>query len=80
MEVFSDTASKFNAVEFLRRQYGFDRVIGFGDNLNDLPLFDACDECYAPINAKPEVKERAMAVIGTNDEDGVVKWIEENAI
>ncbi|MDD4496220.1 MAG: HAD-IIB family hydrolase, partial [Eubacteriales bacterium] len=78
MEVFSDTASKYNAVQFLREQYGFDKIIGFGDNLNDLPLFAACDECYAVANAKPEVKEKATAVIGANTEDGAVKWMEEN--
>jgi len=54
-------------------------VVGFGDNLNDLPMFDACDECYAVANAKSEVKEKSTAIIGGNDGDGVVKWMEENA-
>lgn len=80
MEVFNDTASKYNAVEFLRRQYRFDKVIGFGDNLNDLPLFAACDECYAVSNAKDEVKAKATAVIGANTNDGVAKWLEENVL
>lgn len=80
MEVFNDTASKGNAVEFLRRQYGFGKVIGFGDNLNDLPLFAACDECYAVSNAKDEVKAKATAVIGANTNDGVAKWLEENVL
>jgi len=79
LEVFSDAASKYNAVLFLRREYGYDKVVGFGDNLNDLPLFAACDECYAVANAKPELKEKATAVIGRNDEDGVAKWLERNA-
>ncbi len=80
MEVFNNTASKYNAVQFLRQNYGFNKVIGFGDNLNDIPLFEACDECYAIGNAKPEVKEKATAVIDTNDEDGVAKWLEKNVI
>ena len=80
MEVFNDTASKYNAVQFLRHNYGFDKIIGFGDNLNDISLFEACDECYAVANAKPEVKEKATTVIGANDEDGVAKWMEGNAI
>jgi hydroxymethylpyrimidine pyrophosphatase-like HAD family hydrolase len=46
--------------------------------LNDLPLFAACDECYAMANAAQEVKDRATAVIGSNDDDGVAKWLEEN--
>jgi len=80
LEIFSDTASKYNAVQFLRQKYGFDKIIGFGDNLNDLPMFAACDECYAVSNAKPEVKEKATAVIGLNDDDGVAKWLEENVL
>ena len=80
LEIFNDTASKYNAIQFLRQKYGFNKVVGFGDNLNDLPLFAACDECYAVANAKPEVKEKATAVIGINDEDGVVKWMEVNVL
>jgi len=79
LEIFSDAASKYDAVQFLRQQHGFHKVVGFGDNLNDLPLFDACDECYAVANAKSEVKDKSTAIIGGNDGDGVVKWMEENA-
>ena len=78
LEVCSAAASKYNAVMYLKEKYGFNRIISFGDNLNDLPLFRASDECYAVSNAKTEVKERATAVIGSNENDGVVKWIEEN--
>ena len=80
MEIFNETASKYNAVQFLRQNYGFDKVIGFGDNLNDIPLFEACDECYTVANANPKVKEKATAVIGANDEDSVAKWLEENVL
>ena len=80
LEVFSDAASKYDAVQFLRQQYGFSRVVGFGDNLNDLPLFAACDKSYAVANAKPEVRKKATGVIGAHDEDGVARWLEENAL
>jgi Cof subfamily protein (haloacid dehalogenase superfamily) len=80
LEVFSESASKYNAVQYLRNHYGFDKIVGFGDNLNDLPLFAACDECYAVANAKPEIIAKATAVIGSNDEDGVAKWLEENVV
>ena len=80
LELFGDSASKYNSVQFLRQRYGFDKVVGFGDNLNDLPLFAACDECYAVANAKPELKEKATSVISSNDNDGVAKWLEGNAI
>ena len=80
LEVFSDTASKYNAVQFLRNYGGYDKVVGFGDNLNDIPLFRACDECYAVGNAKAELKEIATAVIDTHYDDGVAKWLEENVL
>ena len=76
MEVFSEKASKYNAVKFLREKYGFDRVVSFGDNLNDLPMFKASDECYAVANAKPELKAAATAVIESNENDGVARFIE----
>ncbi|MEG1426676.1 MAG: HAD family hydrolase [Oscillospiraceae bacterium] len=76
LEVFSSAASKYNAVRFLREYGNYERVIGFGDNLNDIPLFRACDECYAVANAKDEVKAIATHVIGSNDDDGVAKWLE----
>jgi Cof subfamily protein (haloacid dehalogenase superfamily) len=80
LEIFSDTASKYNAVRFLREYGGYDRIIGFGDNLNDIPLFRACDECYAVANAKDELKEIATAVIEGNDNEGVAKWLEGNVL
>lgn len=73
LEACSADASKYNAVNFLREEYGFDKVVSFGDNLNDLPMFLASDESYAVANAKPEVKQKATSVITGNDEDGVVK-------
>ena len=77
LECFSCFASKFNAVQYLRERYGFDKIIGFGDNLNDIPLFEACDEAYAVANAREELKAAATGVIGANTEDGVAKFLEE---
>lgn len=80
LEICSDKASKYKAVEFLRNQYRFDKVFGFGDNLNDLPLFAACDRSFAVANARPEVKAKACKVIGSNQEDGVAKWLTSNTL
>ena len=80
LEIFSDKASKQNAVDHLREVYNFGRIVGFGDNLNDLPMFAACDVKVAAGNAKPEVKAAADYICDTNDNDGVVRWMEENAV
>ncbi len=78
LEIFSDKASKKNGVEFLRREYGFDRVICFGDNLNDLPMFAQSDIKVAVANARAEVKAAADYIALSNTEDGVAKWLIEN--
>lgn len=75
LECFSKKASKYNAVRYLREQYHYERVVGFGDNLNDLPLFRASDEAYAVENAVPEAKKEATAIIGRNTDDAVAKWL-----
>ncbi|MDR3278529.1 MAG: HAD family hydrolase [Oscillospiraceae bacterium] len=80
VECFSEKASKGSGVRFLRENYGFTRIVGFGDNINDIPLFAACDEAYAAANAKPEAKSAATRVIAGNDEDGVAKWLAENVL
>lgn len=78
LELLSSNASKKSGTDFLRQYTHADRVIGFGDNLNDLPLFSACDECYAVENAHTELKKAANAVIGSNVQNGVVKFVAES--
>lgn len=75
LEIFKETATKFNGIQFLKTHCNFDKVISFGDNLNDLSMFKASDEAYAVANAKEEVKKMATAIIDSNHKDGVVKHI-----
>ena len=49
-----------------------------GDGKNDISMFLAADECYAMGNAVPELKAIATAVIDTNNNDGVARWLLEN--
>lgn len=80
LEIFSCNASKYNAVKFLRKYSGFDFITGFGDNLNDMPLFEACDRKIAVENAKSELKDIADLVIGDNNSDSVALWIKDNCL
>ncbi len=75
LEVFSHRASKSNGLRFLRENYGFDEIAAFGDNLNDLSMFDEADLKIAVGNARDEVKSAADIVIGSNSENGVAKWL-----
>lgn len=76
LEIYSSNASKFNAVKYIRNKFGFDHVIGFGDNYNDIPMLKACNQFYAVENAVGELKELATGVIGDNNFDGVARFIE----
>ncbi|MFZ5989481.1 MAG: HAD family hydrolase [Bacillota bacterium] len=75
LEIHSKNASKYNAVKYLREYCRFDRIIGFGDNLNDIPFLEACDEFYAVSNAVEQLKQKANGVIGSHDSDGVARFI-----
>lgn len=75
-EVFPLSAGKANAVRKLRELTGADEVVCFGDNGNDIPMFEAADRCYAVGNAIPELKSIADGIIGTNDTSGVTMFIE----
>lgn len=77
LEIYNKAASKRNAVNFLREYCGYTKITGFGDNLNDIPLFEACDEAYAVANAMEELKEVATGVIGDNNSDAVARFISE---
>ncbi len=77
LEIYSDTASKKDAVQYLRKQGGYDSVTGFGDNLNDVSLYEACDYFYAVSNAHPEIQNMAVSVIPSNEENGVARYLEQ---
>ena len=52
-----------------------DKIIAFGDNLNDIPLFEIADECYAVSNAEDELKAIATGIIASNEEDAVAEFM-----
>ncbi len=77
LEIYSEKASKKEALSYLRTTRHYDSVIGFGDNLNDKALLEASDYFYAVSNAHPEIQNMADSVIPSNDEDGVARFIEQ---
>lgn len=77
LEIYSEDASKKEAIEFIKQRGGYDSVTGFGDNLNDRTLYEACDYFYAVRNAHPEIQNMATAVIPSNEENGVARYLEQ---
>ena len=78
LEIFNETASKKNAIAYIKKTYGFDSVIGFGDNYNDIPLFEMCDIKVAVKNAVEDLKNMATYICESNTNDGVARWLKEN--
>ncbi|MCY4376932.1 MAG: HAD family hydrolase [Spirochaetaceae bacterium] len=52
------------------------RLVVFGDQVNDPGLFRVADEACAVAGAPPELARHATAVIGSNDDDAVARWLE----
>lgn len=78
LELMPAAASKSNAAAQLKKLLGCDRLVAFGDGSNDIDLFQLADEAYAVSNASDKLKAVATAVIPSNDEDGVARWLSEN--
>lgn len=70
-------ATKDQAVRLLVERYGLagSRLTVFGDHINDIKLFKVADCAVAVANAEEAVKRHATHVIGTNEEDSVVKYL-----
>lgn len=75
IEVLGAGVSKAKAIRWLADRIGARRVTVYGDNLNDLPMFEVADEAVAVANAVPAVLERADRVIGRNTESSVARDI-----
>lgn len=77
LECMNKNASKASAAEVLKKLIGVDRIVAFGDNMNDIPLFEIADEAYAVSGACDALKNIADGIIGSNDEDAVAYFLAE---
>lgn len=78
VEAFPEGATKAAAIRRLAARIGADRIVAFGDNFNDLPMFGVADVAVAVSNAIPEVREAADVVIGHHDSGAVAQFILED--
>ena len=78
-ETSSAHASKGNGLRRLMEvlEIPKEAVLVFGDNGNDIDMFHTAGMSVAVGNALPEVQAEADFVCGTNDEDGVARFLEE---
>ena len=76
IDLYTRGTTKAEAIKELAAKVGAERIVVFGDNLNDIPMMQIADHSVAVENAYDEVKAASDEVIGTNEDDSVVKWIE----
>jgi Cof subfamily protein (haloacid dehalogenase superfamily) len=77
-EIMPKKATKGNAIITLKEKLKCEKIVSFGDAINDIPMFEISDESYAVENAVDELKKYATGTIMSNDKDGVAHWLEEN--
>lgn len=80
LEMFAHTANKAAAVEDIASHIGAGRIVAFGDNINDLPLFRLADEGIAVANAVPELKALASDIIDDNSSPSVATFIHRHTL
>jgi len=72
-------ADKSHGIQSVSEYLGFDlaKLTVFGDNFNDIGMFDLAGKAVAMQNAQEGVKLRADITLRyTNDEDGVARYLE----
>jgi len=80
--IMNREATKYNAVKIFADYYNYDitEIAAFGDDYNDVEMLKQCGVGVAVSNAIEEAKAVADYICGSNDDDGVAKWIDEKLI
>lgn len=78
LSIHSKDATKGNAIQFVRQKDGLEdaEVIVFGDEKNDLPMFEIADVAYAVGKAQTAIVHKADKWIGKEESDAVVQEVE----
>jgi len=79
LTVLHEDADKSHGIITVSEYSGFDleKLTVFGDNFNDLGMFELAGTSIAMANAQKDVKQKADIILPhTNDEDGVAKYLE----
>lgn len=79
VQILATSADKAEALRFLAECWGvgMERVIAFGDDVNDVDMVREAGFGVAVANAVDEVKAVADRITLSNDEDGVAVMLEE---
>ena len=78
LEILPNGATKANAVKQLAAMLNCEKIVAFGDGINDVEMFSVADECYAVENAEDVLKAKATSIIEKHTDNGVAKWLSKN--
>ena len=78
LEILPNGATKANAVKQLATMLDCEKIVAFGDGINDVEMFSIADECYAVENAVDVLKSKATGIIEKHTDNGVAKWLSNN--
>ena len=80
LTILHKDADKSHGIQSVSEAVGFDikKLTVFGDNFNDIGMFELANTSVAVANAQEGVKKRADIILKyTNNEDGVAKYLAE---
>ncbi|WP_303015412.1 HAD family hydrolase [Holdemania massiliensis] len=79
--IMNEKVNKLEGLKILCKRWNvsLDEIVAFGDDMNDLELFQECGWSVAVSNALPMIKEVAKEVCASNEEEGVAQWMEAHA-
>ena len=79
IEILNKNISKGRALSHIMDEFSIlpGEIIAFGDEENDIPMFEVAGYSVVPSSAKESIKARADFIIGANDDDGVAAFLED---
>ena len=75
LEIAPAQTNKGKGIEKLVDKFGINNVVAFGDNLNDKEMLEMADCSCVVENGEETIKSCADYIIESNDQHGVVKFI-----
>lgn len=82
IHITNKDVSKGEGVRYVKNALGLSKenCLGVGDSIGDLPMLKECGIKVVMGNADEETKSHADLVIGDFEDDGLIKFIQENLL
>lgn len=80
LQIKSIGCSKGNAIKAISSQLGIDRIVAFGNDVNDVSMFEVADESYLVGNKFTEKSQGDLIRLGEDVDSCVARWLENNLL